>query len=235
MLSTVEGLRSALEAQLFTPGRFNAQYIRDKYETSIPSKEQYVFDLACSANIVFICGDSLQYMAKRLEQDNDEYSARHFKRVHTEEYWHGRLLLHDVQMLGYDLSKVLSRIEAPVHTQIAQRMVGYHVSEHPLDFLGVNFAFERMTLECPESRVKRIEEAYGTGKPESVTSLLTLHCGSGTEKAHVEELLEFMVKLPEHIKVRIALEVGRIADLLCTNNKYPGDIAMREILEECEL
>jgi hypothetical protein len=95
---------------------------------------------------------------------------------------------------------------------------------------GYVYVLERLAMMTTEETIARVERLIPDGI--KATRCMRVHSGVGSDTRHVEESLEFISALNAVDRAaiaRAALETSRIVH--ADNDDYPGDEAMREVLQ----
>src|SRR5262249_6476399 len=104
-------------------------------------------------------------------------------------------------------------------------------SDAPIAVLGYAYALERMALFSTAESIAAIERVIPAGI--KATRCLRVHSAVGSDAGHVAESITFMATLPPQDRAATARATYETVGLLCaTLRYYPGDEAMRALLDE---
>lgn len=222
----------------FMAGALYAGFAQHSFAEKIPdgsaptlSLLRHIHSLAGSYQTTHATPRTMRRVAERLAARGQQFAAAHCLKVADEESGHDTLALLDLAALGLPAQEFVARlrpINALVLVELFARLAD---SEQPIAVLGYAYALERSALLSTEASVAAIERLIPAGV--NATRCLRVHSAVGdTETKHVSESIEFMSTLPQQDRAAIVRAAYQTGSLLCVPHDYPGDAAMRALLDE---
>ena len=120
-----------------------------------------------------------------------------------EEHGHDELVLRDLRALGFDANAVVAVLAPPIAAGLVRYFERQVCAEEPVGCVGYAYALERLALEVDEGYIARVE----AGLPRGVraTRCLRVHSATGSDRKHVQEIVELVATLSPAERTRIAL------------------------------
>jgi hypothetical protein len=148
-----------------------------------------------------------------------------------EESGHDTLALMDLAALGLPAQEFIAHLQPKSSLALVELFARFADSGAPIAVLGYAYALERRALFSTEESVPTIERLIPAGI--KATRCLRVHSAIGSDAGHVAESIAFMATLPPEDRAGIARATHETISLQCAApHDYPGDAAMRALLDE---
>jgi hypothetical protein len=133
--------------------------------------------------------------------------------------------------LGLPAQEFVARLRPKNSLSLVELFTRVADYDAPIAALGYGYALERTALFTREESIAAIERLIPAGV--QATRCLRVHSAVGADVQHVAESLAFMATLPPEDRAAIARATYETISLHCaTPRDYPGDAAMRALLDE---
>jgi hypothetical protein len=208
--------------------------IADEHATATaPSLLRYIHFLAGAYQTTHATPPTMRRVAQRLAERGQRTAARYCLHVAEEEAGHDTLALMDLAALGLPPQELVARLQPKYSLALVELFSRLADSGAPIAVLGYAYALERMSLFSTAESIAAIERLIPTGI--KATRCLRVHSAIGSDARHVAESIAFMATLGPEDRGAIASATYETASLLCAARRdYPGDEAMRALLDEFE-
>jgi pyrroloquinoline quinone (PQQ) biosynthesis protein C len=164
----------------------------------------------------------LPAVIRRYESMRRPELARFARRKLDEEAGHDRLPLNDLRALGYDAEAAVEEVPPG---QNARALVAFArecvYGPHPVSFFGYIYAFERRVIRITEQDLRALERVLPAGV--EAASGLKAHAFE-FDRGHVEELVEFIARLPGDDRTEIALACHTTATICVSPAPNHADV-----------
>lgn len=198
---------------------------------SAPSLLRHIHSLAGSYQTTHATPPTMRRVAERLAARGQQSAVAHCLKVAEEETGHDALALLDLAALGLPAQEFVARLRPINALALVELFTRLADSEQPIAVLGYAYALERLALFSTEASVATIERLIPAGV--TATRCLRVHSAVGsTETKHVSESIAFMSTLPQQDRAAIVRATHQTSSLLWAPHDYPGDAAMRALLDE---
>jgi Iron-containing redox enzyme len=214
--------------------RASEERIGDEYVTdTAPSLLQYIHMLAGAYQTTHATPPTMRRVAERLAERGQHTAARYCLHVAEEESGHDTLALMDLAALGLPAQGFVARLQPRSSLALVELFTRLADSDAPIAVLGYAYALERMSLFSTAESIAAIERLIPAGI--KATRCLRVHSAVGSDAGHVAESIAFIATLPRENRGAIARATYETASLLrAAWRDYPGDEAMRALLDEFE-
>ena len=203
----------------------------DSVTTSAPSLLRYIHWLAGAYQTAHATPPTMRRVAERLAARGQHTAAKHCLQVAEEESGHDTLALLDLAALGLPAQEFVAHLQPKSSLALVELFTRFADSDAPIAVLGYAYALERMSLFSTAESIAAIERLIPAGI--KATRCLRVHSAVGSDAGHVAESIAFMATLPPEDRGAIARAAYETASLLCAaRHDYPGDEAMRALLDE---
>lgn len=202
----------------------------DAITTAAPSLLRHIHSLAGSYQTTHATPPTMRRVAERLVARSQHTAATHCLHVAEEESGHDTLALMDLAALGLPAQEFVARLRPKNSLALVELFTRFADSDAPIAVLGYAYALERMALFSTAASIAAIERLIPAGI--KATRCLRVHSAVGSDAGHVAESIAFMATLPPQDRATIARAAYETNSLLCAGNYYPGDAAMRALLNE---
>jgi hypothetical protein len=192
---------------------------------------RYIHLLAGAYQTTHATPPTMRRAAERLAARGQHTAARHCLHVAEEESGHDTLALKDMAALGLPAREFVARLQPKSSLVLVELFTRFADSDAPIAVLGYAFALERMALFSTAESIAAVERLIPAGI--KATRCLRVHSAIGSDAGHVAESIAFMPTLPPEDRAAIARASYETVNLQCTAPRdYPGDAAMRALLDE---
>jgi len=192
---------------------------------------RYIHNLAGGYQTTHATPPTMRRVAERLAASGRHTAARYCLHVAEEESGHDRLALMDLAALGLPAREFVARLRPKASLALVELFTRLADSDAPIAVLGYAYALERMALFSTAESIAAIERVIPPGV--KATRCLRVHSAVGSDAEHVAESIAFMATLPPKDSAATARATYETVGLLCaTLRYYPGDEAMRALLDE---
>jgi hypothetical protein len=190
------------------------------------SLPRFIFRLAGAWHTTRVTPPTLRALAERFRAEGRETLSRYCLDKAQEETGHDRLALRDLEALGLPAAAVVDVLRPSVSLAFARYHEAAAQSDRPLRALGYAFCLEWVaSLQGPQDL-----EALRRVLPEGheATRCFRLHSGLGSDKAHVEELVDLVAGLSAAERAETAVGAFETAAILI---EHAGDEPPDEAIE----
>ncbi len=203
----------------------------DAITTAAPSLLRHIHSLAGSYQTTHATPPTMRRVAEYFAAHDQHDVAVYCLHVAEDESGHDTLALMDIAALGLPAQEFVARLHPKNSLALVEQFTCFADSDQPIAVLGYAYALERMALFNTETTIAAIERLIPAGV--KATRCMRVHsAASSTETRHVAESLEFIASLPPQDRATIAHAAYETAGLMCAPPNYPGDDAMRVLLDE---
>jgi hypothetical protein len=203
----------------------------DSVTTTAPSLLRHIHSLAGAYQTTHATPPTMRRVAERLAARGQHTAATHCLHVAQEESGHDTLALKDIAALGLPAQEFVAHLQPKSSLALVELFTRFADSDAPIAVLGYAYALERMALFSTEASIAAIERLIPAGI--KATRCLRVHSAVGSDAGHVAESIAFMATLPPEDRAAIARATYETISLLCAApSDYPGDAAMRALLDE---
>jgi hypothetical protein len=200
-------------------------------DTTAPSLLRHIFSLAASYQTTHATPPTMRRVAERLAARGQHTAATHCLHVAEEESGHDTLALMDLAALGLPAQEFVARLRPKNSLALVELFTRFADSDAPIAVLGYAYALERMALFSTKESIAAIERLIPAGI--KATRCLRVHSAVGSDAGHVPESIAFMATLPPEDRATTARATYETISLQCAApSDYPGDAAMRALLDE---
>lgn len=198
-----------------------------------PSLLHYIHTLAGSWQTTHATPPTMRRVAQRLMERGQNEVAEHCLDVAAEESGHDTLALMDLAALGLPAQAFVDRVQPKNAVALVAQFTRFADSDAPIAVLGYAYTLERMALFTTATSIAAIERLMPAGV--NATRCLRVHSAVGSDIGHVAESLELIAALPPQDRAAIVRAVYATTSLqAAATPDYPGDDAMRALLDEFE-
>lgn len=153
----------------------------------------------------------------------------------NKEKGHKRLVLCDLESMGYDAEAVVEVI-VPTTAEALIDYLTYRVRDwNPIDCVGCSYTMESIAMGIGKEYIDEVEAILPLGI--DATRYLRAHSSVGADIKHMEETVEMVAKLPAKERIRVAIACYETA-LLCFNPATEDCMSneeLQQILEPLKL
>jgi hypothetical protein len=212
--------------------RASDERIADEYATlTAPSLLRYIHWLAGAYQTTHATPPTMRRVAERLAARGQHAAATHCLHVAREEAGHDTLALRDLTALALPTQEFVARLRPKSCLALVELFTRLADSDVPIAVLGYAYALERMSLFSTAESIAAIERLLPAGI--KATRCLRVHSAVGSDAGHVAESIAFMATLAPEDRGAIVRATYETVSLLGTALRdYPGDAAMRALLDE---
>lgn len=198
-----------------------------------PSLLHYIYRLASSWQTTHATPPTMRRVSQRLMARGQNKVAAHCFEVAEEESGHDTLALMDLAALGLPAQAFVDRFAPENAVALVAQFTRFADSDEPIAVLGYAYTLERLALFNTETSIAAIERLIPVGV--NATRCLRVHSAVGSDAGHVAESLEIIAALPAPDRAAIVRAVYVTTRLQsAATPDYPGDDAMRALLDEFE-
>lgn len=202
-------------------------------KATTPSLLHYIYTLAGSWQTTHATPPTMRRVAQRLMERGQNTVAAHCLEVAAEESGHDTLALMDLAALGLPAQQFVERFQPKNTVALVAQFARFADSDEPIAVLGYAYTLERRALFNTETSIAMIERLIPAGV--NATRCLRVHSAVGNDTGHVAESLELIATLSPQDRAAIVRAVYTTTSLQSTAAPdYPGDGAMRALLDEFE-
>jgi hypothetical protein len=195
------------------------------------SLPRYIHMLASTYQTTHATPPTMRRAAERLAARGQHTAARHCLRVAEEESGHDTLALKDIAALGLPAQEFVARLQPKSSLVLVELFTRFADSDAPIAVLGYAYALERMALFSTAESIAAVDRLIPAGI--KATRCLRVHSAIGSDAGHVAGSIAFMATLPPEDRAAIARASYETVNLQCAAPRdYPGDAAMRALLDE---
>ncbi len=203
----------------------------DSVTATAPSLLRHIHSLAGSYQTTHATPPTMHRVAAYFTARGRDAVAARCLRVAKEESGHDLLALSDIAALGLPARELVARLQPATSRALVKSFTRYAESEQPIAVFGYPYAIERMALFNTAESVAAVERVIPAGI--KATRCLRVHSAVGSDAGHVAESIAFMATLPPEDRAAIARATHETIALQCAApSDYPGDAAMRALLDE---
>jgi hypothetical protein len=203
----------------------------DSVIATTPSLLRYIHSLAGAYQTTHATPPTMRRVAERLAARGQHTAAKHCLHVAEEESDHDTLALMDLAALGLPAQEFVAHLQPKSSLALVELFTRFADSDAPIAVLGYAYALERMSLFSTAESIAAIERLIPAGI--KATRFLRVHSAVGSDAGHVAESIAFMATLAPEARAAIARATYETVSLLCAaRHDYPGDEAMRALLDE---
>jgi len=222
-----------LMAGAFYAGLTQRKNLAPAKPASVSALLHYIHSLASSYQTTHATPPIMRRVAQRLAVRGQPVVAEHCLQVAEEESGHDTLALMDLTALGLPAQAFVNRLRPKNALALVDQFSRFADSDQPIAVLGYAYALERMALFNTEASIVAIERHLPANI--NATRCLRVHSAVGSDTGHVTESLECIASLASQERATILRAVYATAQLQSgVTPDYPGDDAMRALLDEFE-
>lgn len=132
-----------------------------------------------------------------------------------EETGHDRLALRDLAALGYDSDRLVEHLAPPTAAALVRYFEArVREDDDPIGCVGYAYALERLALERGADDIAAVEAMLPPGVV--ATRCLRVHSATGSDAAHVEDIVRLVAGLAAPERARVARACYETAAIYCT-------------------
>lgn len=194
------------------------------------SLPRFIYRLAGAWQTTRVTPPTLRYLGERFRAEGRDALSRYCLHKAQEEAGHDLLALRDLETLGFPAAAVVDALRPPVSLAFARYHENAAQSDRPLRALGYAFCLEWVASLQGAPDLEAIRRILPEG--HEATRCFRLHSGLGSDRAHVEELVELVAGLSAAERAETAVGAFETAAILIEHaGQEPPDAIIETQLE----
>ena len=152
-----------------------------------------------------------------------------------EEKGHNKLVLLDLQSLGYQAEELVKNIVPSAAKSLVDYFIRSVNDSDPIDCVGFTHAIERLSLGAKEEHIQRVEALLPSGV--NATRCMNVHSSLGADAEHVEENVDTIAGLSSAERIRIVRACYETALLIFSppQEGYHSEAELEQMLKPFRL
>lgn len=177
-----------------------------------PSIAGYVMALIGAYHTSVDTPRNLLRAARRFEELGRPEVTAYLEERAREETGHDRLALKDLKALGFPAERLVANYIPEGLKPLCKRFDDLCAEDYPIGSVGYSYCLERIAALKQEGDIAMVKAICPDGV--DATRFLRSHSGLGSEAAHVQETIEFVVSLPADDRIKVVQETYRSAVIM---------------------
>jgi hypothetical protein len=227
--------RNIARTRQLLSGVFSAAWLAQRKSdrnTAAPqySLSRYVFSLASTNLTVEATVPLTRSLARRLQGLGYEDGAKFAENFANNEAQHENVVVEDLAALGINPTLFTTALQPEGAKNLVKLFAGLVDGPTPITAIGYMYALQRSSLLIDKSITQKIESTLP--KNSNATRTLRIHGGMGENAKHARETEELIATLSAGDRRLVALSVFDTIYLMTNRDDYPGDEAVRSLMQK---